>query len=235
MDLAEVGLLQPDQHWYFLHKKRVLLKGLRSFNLKSASICDVGSGSGYFAKSIKQEWPRASILCVDTEFKDSELGIREGLSFVRERPAHLKFNLVLFMDVIEHVEDDRKLVSHYLEPLEDRGILIFTVPALMSLWSSHDVWLKHFRRYSRKDLINLAADLNLEILELRYLFTPVFPALYLLRKLLGLRRERNDLKPQNLLANRVLLAILKLDFLNITASFPGSSLLMIARPKLELK
>ncbi len=52
------------------------------------------------------------------------------------------------MDVIEHVEDDVGLVRGYVDKVAGGTRFIVTVPALMWLWSGHDVFLEHYRRYT---------------------------------------------------------------------------------------
>jgi hypothetical protein len=57
-------------------------------------------------------------------------------------------DLVLMMDVIEHVEDDVGLVRGYVDKVAWGTRFIVTVPAMMWLWSGHDVFLEHYRRYT---------------------------------------------------------------------------------------
>ena len=61
---------------------------------------------------------------------------------------HCQADLVLAMDVIEHVEDDAALISAYCD-LAPRGTrFIISVPAFNFLWSAHDIFLEHHRRYT---------------------------------------------------------------------------------------
>jgi hypothetical protein len=57
-------------------------------------------------------------------------------------------DLVLLMHVIEHVEDDVGLVREYADKVAPGTSFITTVPAFMWLWSGHDVFMEHFRRYT---------------------------------------------------------------------------------------
>jgi hypothetical protein len=64
------------------------------------------------------------------------------------RPA----TMILLNDVIEHVRDDvgflRTIVSSGL--FREGTRLLITVPAFQSLWTKHDVFLGHYRRYTRE-------------------------------------------------------------------------------------
>ena len=83
-----------------------------------------------------------------------------------------KFNLILLLDVLEHEKDDRSLLKVIIENfLADEGKLLISVPAFQALLGAHDHLLKHFRRYSRRELINLLEFHGLDILNSGYLFS----------------------------------------------------------------
>lgn len=58
-------------------------------------------------------------------------------------------------DLLEHVDDDRGALSALRRVLGDRGLLVTSVPAWPSLWSTRDVLAKHRRRYRRRELLHL--------------------------------------------------------------------------------
>ena len=66
------------------------------------------------------------------------------------------------MDVLEHIENDKKYLKDILKYLSPNGTIFITVPAFMSLYSLHDKELKHFRRYNHDQLSEVIkyADLN---------------------------------------------------------------------------
>lgn len=65
------------------------------------------------------------------------------------------FDLVLALDVIEHIDDDRAAVKEFYRVLKPGGRLIITVPAFQFLWSEHDQAVHHMRRYTRPGLLNI--------------------------------------------------------------------------------
>jgi SAM-dependent methyltransferase len=92
----------------------------------------------------------------------------EGIRLARERfpavqftcglapeafgPAERDADVVLAMDVMEHVADDFLFASSLLAVLKPGGHLLVTVPADETLWSLHDVNFGHYRRYTRARL-----------------------------------------------------------------------------------
>jgi hypothetical protein len=58
----------------------------------------------------------------------------------------------LALDVIEHVPDDVAFLRTLRAHATVRSTLIVTVPAYQRLFSAHDRYLGHYRRYSRRQL-----------------------------------------------------------------------------------
>lgn len=65
------------------------------------------------------------------------------------------FDLVCAFDVIEHVADDKKAAEEMSRVLKSTGQVFVTVPAFMFLWSNHDRINHHFRRYTRRGLLQV--------------------------------------------------------------------------------
>jgi hypothetical protein len=55
------------------------------------------------------------------------------------------------------------------------------VPAFSFLWSGHDVFLEHRRRYSRRTLEAVVHEAGLRVIRSRYFFGALFPAVAVLR------------------------------------------------------
>jgi SAM-dependent methyltransferase len=117
-------------------------------------VLDVGAGDGYLGRQVLQELPPGSgVTCVDANYGDDVELARlasppvPGLTFARARPAG-RFDVVLLLDVIEHVADDRAFLEEILEAsLQPDGFVVVSVPAWDLLYGQHDLALKHFRRY----------------------------------------------------------------------------------------
>jgi SAM-dependent methyltransferase len=74
-----------------------------------------------------------------------------------------EFDLVCAFDVIEHVEDDRRVFGEVSRVLKDRGVLIFSVPVHADLWTEFDDWVGHARRYDPPDLLAIMSANQLEL------------------------------------------------------------------------
>jgi 2-polyprenyl-3-methyl-5-hydroxy-6-metoxy-1,4-benzoquinol methylase len=83
-------------------------------------------------------------------------------------PAQRSFDSILYIDVLEHIEDDRVEARHAAGRLRSGGKLIVLAPAHQWLYSPFDEAIGHFRRYSRSSLA-AAVPSELKLVELRYL------------------------------------------------------------------
>lgn len=85
-----------------------------------------------------------------------------------------KFNLITALDVIEHCDDDRTVVTELYEMLWPGGTMLLTVPASMALWDAHDVINQHRRRYSLASLSALVPP-SARLVKVRHLFHGLYP------------------------------------------------------------
>jgi SAM-dependent methyltransferase len=169
MDLVESPLEGARRHPWERTRARFFLDRLRTIARRpGATVLDLGAGDAYFAGLASSELG-VHITCADLGY-DAETRARLGrlypsLELVREVPDR-RYDVVIALDVAEHVEDDLAFVSEIAEKrLAPSGHLLFSVPAHRWLWSSHDVALKHFRRYGRGEGRRLLERAGLEVVE----------------------------------------------------------------------
>lgn len=80
-----------------------------------------------------------------------------------------KFDTIICLNILEHLENDGKAVENMSSLLQPGGKLIILVPALKILYGSMDISFQHLRRYNKKDLKSLIREKNLEIVKFYYL------------------------------------------------------------------
>jgi SAM-dependent methyltransferase len=177
MDLKELALIGPDQerHWYYASKSHALLRALGDYQPRR--ILDVGAGSGFFSRVLLRDTAAQSAVCVDPGYVEerSERYFDKRLVFRRTIPAEAA-DLVLLMDVLEHVDDDVGLLRDVGSRVAPQARFIVSVPAFSWMWSRHDEFLEHRRRYTRTDLCRLLAAAGLQPVAGFYMFAAIFPA-----------------------------------------------------------
>ncbi len=176
MDLKEEHLLgsQVDSHWYYQAKLDALTALVKGVPV--TEVLDIGAGSGFFSKALLARTGARRATCVDLGYpadRDSHvagkpIGFRTSL-------AHSNADLVLMMDVIEHVEDDVGLVADYVGKVPSGARFVVTVPAFQWLWSGHDVFLEHYRRYTLAGIEAVLVRAGLTIEKGVYFYGAVLP------------------------------------------------------------
>src|SRR5262249_3976487 len=79
-----------------------------------------------------------------------------------------QFDTIVYIDVLEHIEDDRKELDIATRHLRSKGHLIVLAPAHQHLFTTFDAAIGHFRRYNRSMLRRISPS-SLTIKRLRYL------------------------------------------------------------------
>ena len=79
-----------------------------------------------------------------------------------------RFDAILYIDVLEHIEHDRDEVRAAADRLKPGGRLIVLAPAHQWLFTPFDQAIGHYRRYSKSSLKRLTVD-PLRLVQLRYL------------------------------------------------------------------
>ena len=66
-----------------------------------------------------------------------------------------QYSLITMLDVLEHLENPIGALRHALELLAPDGCMVITVPALMALWTNHDVLNHHLTRFTKRSFAKL--------------------------------------------------------------------------------
>jgi SAM-dependent methyltransferase len=176
MDLKEEEILgdQVERHWYYTAKAAALIDDLRG--AEPTSILDIGAGSGFFARQLLARTNAQRATCVDTGYAQErdEQWFDKPIAFRRAITAS-DADLVLAMDVIEHVADDAGLMRPYVDLVAPGTRFIISVPAFNFLWSGHDVFLGHHRRYTIGSLERSILKFGLIVDWSHYYYGAVFP------------------------------------------------------------
>jgi SAM-dependent methyltransferase len=151
----------------------------------ATTVVDVGAGPGFLGDYLKENRPDLGYAFIEPlEGLEAELEGRFGADANWRERDFAGASHVVLLDVLEHQGDDRAFLAELAEKMHPGATLILTVPALPTLWSSWDVVLGHYRRYT-KNMLDAAADpLPFEVLERSYLFPELVP--------MGWWRRRGD-------------------------------------------
>lgn len=212
MDLKEAEILGSDiaSHWYYHAKAKAMVRLLGETS--PARILDVGAGSGFFSRHLLAHTSAKEAWCVDIFYEADSDASEAGKSVhYRRSIGSIDADLVLLMDVLEHVDDDAALLSEYAGKVPHGCRFLLTVPAFQFLWSGHDDFLAHKRRYTLRQLEEAVRKSGLSIVHGAYYYAMVFPIAAIFRLAQKARGNENSASSQLIrhhpLVNTVLRAI----------------------------
>jgi len=147
------------RHFWFRSRNRCIAAATRLIPDPGVikDVLEHGCGTGFVLAELQRLFPKARVMGADL--------FAEGLALARQRFSgplvqtdlmgsgfREQFDLIGLFDVLEHLDDDLKVLRAIREQLRPSGRLLLTVPAHMALWSDYDVASGHRRRYSRRQL-----------------------------------------------------------------------------------
>ena len=140
----------------------------------NSSVLDVGPGTGNNIQYYKDKALQITLLEINKNLANSLKLKFDGDKkiIVLNTDIHSqekKFDTILYMDVLEHIEDDEKEIDKALKQLNSGGNLIFFVPAYQFLYSDFDKAIGHIKRYNKKFFLSFKKDENITIIELKYI------------------------------------------------------------------
>ena len=237
-------ILIEDSSYWFWHRNQCIEYFVKKY-CSEAIFLDVGGGNGPVTKHLQNSGMEAILIepdnsgCQNAKSRGVEKifsGELEDISFTsRSQP----FSVGMF-DVIEHIDDDKKVVLDVQQKLKEGEYFVLTVPSIRLLWSKADVHGGHYRRYTKKMIKRLLQNSGFEIIECHFLFSslilPIFffrvmPSLAGFYKVNGVTNSREHGSKEGLFS-RTLRKLLGREFSRIkkgrSRSY-GSSLLVVAR------
>jgi SAM-dependent methyltransferase len=151
----ELTLFKEAKNWkkYYAKKLQPFIKG---------NVLDVGSGLGinyeYLKNAEVQSWtflePDNTLLSNTPKYENSKK-INGTLSALN---SESKFDTIIYIDVLEHIKNDKEEVLNASNKLAKEGHLIILCPAHNSLYSPFDKAIGHYKRYNKDDATRLSTE-----------------------------------------------------------------------------
>jgi SAM-dependent methyltransferase len=190
-----------DKHWWFLGRRRIINKVIRQLNLpKNIEILEAGCCTGGnlamlarhgSVSAMELDQIACKIACdrVAAPLEHRAASPLENRPVAKVRlgslPDNIPFNgeydLIVILDVIEHLDDDLAGLKALYSQLKLGGYLLITVPAYQFLWSHHDDINHHKRRYLLKGLKQVVRKAGFTVRYGSYINTFLFPIVALVR------------------------------------------------------
>lgn len=187
---------------------------------------DFGAGIGSFALPLKGLG--REVFCVETDralsLRLKSEGFKTGSSLEEFGPS--RFSYIYTLNVLEHIQEDSKILKGMFDSLKPGGRVYIYVPAFNLIFSSMDKKVGHIRRYRRSGLVKMLKSLGYEVEHSRYVDSLGF-LVTLVYMAIGSRK--GDLNPKAVVIfDRVIFPLSRFCD-NVLGFFFGKNLEVVAR------
>ena len=174
--------MQPDGSYaYTLNPRRELVSFLPS---TTTSVLDVGCGRGGFAASVRERFPDARLVGVEPVAEAAQLASEHfdevHVGELASVPVGERFDVVAFVDVLEHVVDPWSVLELAAGRLTPSGVIVSSIPNVRNWFVVADLALRgnwtyrtsgildrtHLRFFTRSSIDAMYRDCGYEVLRM---------------------------------------------------------------------
>lgn len=181
---------QEQTYWWHVAKRRLVQEAIQRdvADLSRKKILDVGCGTGAMISELASLTSR--VYGVDGARLSFKYCRQRGLVNIRQYDfekglpyPNQSFDIIVCLDVLEHVQKDQEFIGEFYRVLKKGGKLFLTVPAYQSLWTYWDEMLGHKRRYRRSNLLQILKKVGFRTQFDSYFYSFLVPVAIVFRSL----------------------------------------------------
>lgn len=227
-------------HFWMRWRHRILLQQLKRVKRPLSNALEIGCGHGVVREMVERAL-RIPVDGCDLNQHALEMATQgEGRLLVydifdQNEKMLGAYDMILLMDVLEHVEDDTGFLAASLKHLRPDGIVVINVPAHMQFYSKYDEVAGHKRRYNSarlKALLHAVKVRPISVVQWGFSLVPLLLARRVVLSLVSRERTiQTGFSPPSALAESAL-HVLQAVETRLPFSMPvGSSLFAIGQIK----
>ncbi|MCI5156937.1 MAG: class I SAM-dependent methyltransferase [Candidatus Electrothrix sp. AUS1_2] len=230
------------KNFWFSSRNQLIIWAIRKQLPQMNRYLEIGCGTGFVLSDMVEAYPKVTV----TGSEISSIGLIYASQRVKNAeliqmdarciPYAEEFDAIGAFDVLEHIEEDEKVLSEMLYALRPGGIIVITVPQHTWLWSQQDEYACHVRRYNAFELLNKVNHAGFEMVTKTGFVSLLLPFMFLSRLVSNRQAGNNkdafaELRMPGWL-NRVFGAVMAVErrLIRIGGRFScGGSLLLVAQ------
>lgn len=187
-----------EKNFWFISRNKVIQHFFEKYTGRGAAdILEIGCGTGFVLRGLRERF-------LQYRLTGSEIHL-EGIRFAKARlpevefiqmdatsmPFEENFDAIGAFDVLEHIEEDEKVLREVHRGLRPGGYFFISVPQYQWMWSITDDLAFHKRRYHRNELCSKLEEAGFNVQYLGAFVFTLFPIMYLSR-LLKRHKQMDD-------------------------------------------
>ena len=185
-------------NFWFRSRSKLILWAIKKYFKNANGFLEIGCGNGYVLSCVQNNFPNLNLF-------GSEV-YQQGLHHAAQRiptaeffqmdartiPFENHFDIIGAFDVLEHIQEDEKVLSSVFQAVNPGGGILITVPQHRYLWTYADKFAGHVRRYSHQELKAKAEKVGFKVEILVSFVSFLLPFMLLSRLLQGNNPEKYD-------------------------------------------
>jgi SAM-dependent methyltransferase len=225
--LLKMKLMDKNNEWTYKKIKPYL----------GNTILEFGSGMGTISRYLVRYGRKVFLTDINTDYveylKDRFIGNPEVYVYCKDIEkdemvfGNVKFDTIIAINLLEHIEDDEKVMKNACSLLSSGGKFIIIVPAHKFLMSEFDRLIGHQRRYEKDDLKNKLERAGFKISHMEFMNSFSAIGWFFQFKIL---HKRAMMKSSLIFADKIVIPVVKLVEKRIHFPF-GLSLFVTAEPR----
>jgi SAM-dependent methyltransferase len=172
-----------DAHWWFVTRRKMVRALLARYASPHSKVLEIGCGTAATLSMLAKEGYQVAGLDMSTDAQqfaaERSIPVAIGSADALPYPDH-QFDVVLLLDVIEHIAEDTVALAEAARVLRPGGIVVLFTPAYMWMWGRQDRISHHQRRYTQS-VLRKRIPLTLRVEKISYFNTFLFPLIALIR------------------------------------------------------
>ena len=231
-------------NFWFRARNRLITWALRRHFPAAESFFEIGCGTGFVLSAIAETCPNLRLFGSEIYSSGLEVAakrVRKATFFqmdARNIPFAGEFDVIGAFDVLEHIQEDERVLSRMYQATRAGGGVILTVPQHPFLWSRQDEQACHVRRYASSEIRSKVELAGFTVTQISSFVSLLLPVMAVAR--LRNRRVADEFDPLEELrmgraANAVLERVMDLErlLIQLGVSFPAGGSLLVVGTKPE--
>ncbi|BDB96289.1 class I SAM-dependent methyltransferase [Candidatus Hydrogenosomobacter endosymbioticus] len=178
-----------DKHWFLLGRRQIISNVLEKFfalshgktaATEAKKVIEIGCGSGGNLELLSKY---GDLFAVEFDDEAREFATNRKVCEVKkgpflpngDLPYDFGFDLICLLDVLEHIDGDKKTIEKLSGSLNKKGKILVTVPAYQCLYDGSDRACHHKKRYTLTGLRKIFFDAGFRYMYGSYFVVPLFP------------------------------------------------------------
>jgi SAM-dependent methyltransferase len=229
-------------HFWVQWRFRILQSMLKPLVTQDLKILEIGCGNGLVMHQLEKSMNLIIDGCDLNRYALDNLFDVSGNVFLYDiydlkLDMLDKYDVIIMLDVIEHIDNDIGFMQTALKYLKKSGYLVVGVPALQSLFSKYDAIVGHKRRYSIRDIDKIFKETNVELIRSQYWGLSLLILIQLRKIYLYFSNNefviKKGFKPPGRFSNWILIQVMKFETLIFHKPIIGTSILSIGQKKIK--